>query len=74
MVMIGHQTPGVNLPSRAFARLVESPQEGVARPLGGKNIRAIIASIDDVVECVRKFDSEFAGHARQEDSQLFGCQ
>ena len=61
--MIGHQAPCVKHPAGFLTRLVECFGKCLSRASGGKNIRAVIATVDYVVEGAAAFYSEFSGHA-----------
>src|SRR3989442_3884488 len=65
MVMVSHETEGMNLPVGFSASFGKGLQEIVAVHIAEENILALISSAHDMIHCTGKFQSHLAWHRQR---------
>jgi len=62
MEVVAHEHKGKKVPAEALTSLPQNLSEGDLGPLALKDDGSIIASVEDVVEAVRRLDAILSGH------------
>lgn len=65
MGVVGHAAEGVNTTAKGIRCILEETVEFTEVPITGKNIRAIIATKDDVIKCARDMKAWFSWHGEK---------